>query len=340
MKINMRLFWRKGWAYVEYYRGKKQALRTQDKDIAKELYRGLKEDYLKGKLFQFDKYKTITLGDFRKDYVENYRTGLAVKTTRQDELSLRMLADVVGDSTQLAVFVAKADKKPKKDKKSKIEEFKTALLARKVKPVSINSYLRHIKKAFKEVVDDGLLAKAPKIKMLPVGKKLPKIMYPKQIDQLLLKAKENNLYEWLFYTLILWTGARREEAAGADWCRIRLKDSQIKFIGKGNRERMVTLLPPIIAALEPFEKDIGPVFPPQHLDTYTHDFKKCVRSMDIEDIHLHNLRHTAATFMLKSGIDIKIISRILGHASVTTTEIYIDVLDEMIKSGMQKFEYK
>ena len=274
------------------------------------------------------------MGEFRKDYVEKYRTGLKPKTTRQDELSLKLLAEVVGDSTQLAAFVTKTIKK------AKIEEFKAVLLARKVKSESINSYLRHIKKAFNEVAEAGVIAKVPKIKMMPVGKKLPKIMYPKQIDQLLIKAKENDVYEWLFYTLILWTGARREEAAGADWCRISLTHAQIKFIGKGNRERMVTLLPPIKTALEPFKKDIGPVFPPQHLDTYTHNFKKCVRSMGIEDIHLHNLRHTAATFMLKSGIDIKTISRILGHTSVTTTEIYADVLDEMIKSEMQKFEYK
>ena len=134
----MRLFERNGYFYVEYYRGKKQSLESQDKDIARELYRGLKESYLKGKLLQLDKYKTVTLGEFRKDYVKNYRTGLAAKTTRQDELSLRMLADVVGDSTQLVTFSAKTGK-------TKIEDFKTALIARKVQPRSVNSYLRHIK---------------------------------------------------------------------------------------------------------------------------------------------------------------------------------------------------
>jgi len=334
MKINMRLFERNGYFYVEYYRGKKQSLETKDKDIAKELYRGLKESYLKGKLLQLDKFKTVTLGEFRKDYVKNYRTGLAVKTTRQDELSLRMLADVVGDSTQLVTFAAK------NGKKTKIEDFKTALIARKVQPRSVNSYLRHIKKAFNEALEAGLITKAPKIKMLPVGKQIPRILYPEQIDQLLAKAKENDVHEWLYYMLILWTGARREEAAGADWVRISLVHDHIKLIGKGNRERTVPLLPPIKEALEPFKKDLGPVFPSQHLDTYTHHFKKNVRGLGIEDIHLHNLRHTAATYMLKSGIDIKTISRILGHTSVSTTEIYVDVLDEMVKSEMKKFEYK
>ena len=75
-------------------------------------------------------------------------------------------------------------------------------------------------------------------------------------------------------------------------------------------------------------------------DTYTHKFKKRARAIGIEDIHLHNTRHTAATYMLKSGIDIKVVQKILGHASVTTTEIYTDVLNEVIKKEMQKYELK
>ncbi|MEN6375560.1 MAG: site-specific integrase [Smithella sp.] len=334
MKLSMRLFWRNGWAYVEYYRGKKQALGTQDKVVAKELFRGLQKEYLKGKIFQLDKHKTITLGEFRKEYVKNFRIGLSDKTTKQDELSLKLLAEVVGDNTSLAAFASQTGKK------TKIDEFKTALLARKVKPQSINSYLRHIKKAFNEAIEAGLMKKAPKIKRLPLGKTLPKILLPHQLNAILDKTKEEDVHEWLFYMISVWTGARRKEAAGANWTRINLDNNYIKFIGKGKRERTVTILPKLKEALLPFKKDIGPVFPDQHLDTYTHNFKKRVRAIGIEDIHLHNLRHTAATYMLKSGIDIKTISRILGHTSVTTTEIYTDVLDEMIKSEMQKFDYK
>ena len=335
MKINMKMFRRSnGFFYVRYYRGKEQSLETKDKEIAKELFRGLEKDYLAGKLLHLQNYKTINLGDFRKKYVETFRTGLSKYTTYHDEMSLKLLAEVIGDNTPLSAITSQSDKK------SKIEEFKTVLLARKVKPVSVNSYLRHIKKALNNAQEAGIIEKVGRIKMLPVGKKLPRILYPDQVDKILAKAKEENISEWLYYMLILWTGARRAEAEGADWSRISLDHDNIRLIGKGNYERVVPLLPPIKAALEPFKKDIGPVFPKQHLDTYTHHFKKLVRSFGIEDIHLHNLRHTAATYMLKSGIDIKVIQKILGHASVTTTEIYTSVLDDMIKTEMSKFEYK
>jgi site-specific recombinase XerD len=332
----MKLFRRQnGYYYVRYYRGKENSLETKDKDIARELFRGLEADYLKGKLLHLRNYKTITLGDFRKKYIDNYRTGLSVNTTKQDARSLQRLAEAIGDSTPISMISP-----VKTAKKTKIEEFKTVCLARNVKPVSINSYLRHIKKALNNAVDAGIIDQYAKIKMVPVGKKLPHILYPEQVDMILAKAKERDVYEWLYYMVLLWTGARRAEADGADWSRISLKHDHIKFVGKGNHERMVTLLPKLKAALKPFKKDIGRVFPDQHLDTYTHHFKSIVRSCGIEDIHLHNLRHTAATYMLKSGIDIKVVQRILGHASVTTTEIYTDVLDEMIKNEMAKFEYK
>ncbi len=337
MKICMTLYQRKnGYFYIRFYRGKEQSLLTQDKIKAKELFRRMEEDYLHGKLLHLSNYKAVTLGEFRKNYVEMYRSGLKIKTTNQDKLSLKLLAEVIGDNTHLSIIAAKA----RYPHKPKIEEFKSALLVRNVKPVSINSYMRHIKIAFNIAQEHDLIEKKPAIKMVPVGKRLPKILYPEQIEKVLAKAKEDDPIEWLYYMLLLWTGARREEAARADWSRISLVHDHIKYVGKADRERMVTLLPPIKEALLPFKKDLGPVFPHQHLDTYTHHFKKLVRDCGITDIHLHNLRHTAATYMLKSGIDIKVVQKILGHASVTTTEIYADVLDEMIKQQMTKFQFK
>ncbi|MFA5322691.1 MAG: hypothetical protein WC373_08445 [Smithella sp.] len=74
--------------------------------------------------------------------------------------------------------------------------------------------------------------------MLKVGKKLQRILYPEQVDIILNKAKENDIYEWLYYMICLWTGARHAEAEGTDWIRINLEHEQIKLIGKGNNERV------------------------------------------------------------------------------------------------------
>ena len=100
------------------------------------------------------------------------------------------------------------------------------------------------------------------------------------------------------------------------------------------------LLPPLIEILTPIQKDIGPVFPPHHADTYSHKFKKIAVLCGIKENHLHDLRHTAATFMLKSGIPLPVFQKILGHSQISTTQIYAKVLDEMMQSEMSKLKFE
>ncbi|MFA5322816.1 MAG: tyrosine-type recombinase/integrase [Smithella sp.] len=53
---------------------------------------------------------------------------------------------------------------------------------------------------------------------------------------------------------------------------------------------------------------------------------------------LHDLRHSAATYMLASGIDIRDVQSILGHAQISTTTIYADVLDGMKIKAINKMK--
>ena len=87
MNLSMRLFQRNGWFYAGFYRGKEKALGTKDEAQAKEIYRELKSEYLRGKLFSLESFKKITLSEFRKIYIEEARAGMAAKTVRQDDLS-------------------------------------------------------------------------------------------------------------------------------------------------------------------------------------------------------------------------------------------------------------
>ena len=71
------------------------------------------------------------------------------------------------------------------------------------------------------------------------------------------------------------------------------------------------LLPDALEAIgEP--KDLGPVFHQFHKDTVSHRFKRIARECGIEDVHFHNLRHSAATQMIESGVIGDVVQRILS----------------------------
>ncbi|HOR78714.1 MAG TPA: tyrosine-type recombinase/integrase, partial [Anaerolineaceae bacterium] len=74
--------------------------------------------------------------------------------------------------------------------------------------------------------------------------------------------------------------------------------------------------------------------------TISHRVKGVMAACGIVGHRLHDLRHTAATYMLKNGIDIRTVQKILGHAAISTTTIYADVLTEMLKSEMSKLRFE
>ena len=78
----------------------------------------------------------------------------------------------------------------------------------------------------------------------------------------------------------------------------------------------------------------------RHPDTVSKDFKSIVRKAGVGTARLHDLRHSAATYMLASGMPIQVVKEILGHASLTTTMIYVDVMDDMKKKEILKLRFK
>ncbi len=256
---------------------------------------------------------------------------MSPKTYKQDILSLRLLQDVIGGSTPLKLLNTK-----------KIDEFKQVCLVRGVKPQSINSYLRHIKSALSTAEEWELLKKKPKIKMLPAEQPLPHILTPEEIDVILGRAKKASLEFWRFLIFYLWTGCRRAEALTLTWqdCHLGPENPHVVLRkGKGKKHRVVPLLPAPLEALAPFKKDIGPVFVQVHPDTLTHWFKALARRCGIE-AHLHELRHTSATYMVASGISLRSVQEILGHAHFSTTQVYTHLVKNQLRKEMEKLKFE
>lgn len=310
---------------AQYPNGKLLSLKTGDKDEAAELFRLLKKAWHESRVIELDHGRQIKLSKLVEEYLKD-RQDLSPDTLRMDDLAIRMLIAVVGDVWAKSLNDAL------------INKFKAAYKAKGKSNHSVNAYLRHIRAIMRYAYEKGYVKRLIKIKSLKVGKHLPRIITKEEREKILAKARTDNFEMLRIITFALYTGCRRAEIKSLRWQHLDLNANTCRITGKGDRQRTLYLLPEAVAALGEI-KAIGPVFFQHHIDFYSKSFKKIAVDCGIKDIHFHNLRHSAATQMVESGIPLEIIQKILGHSDIRTTQIYAQIFDEVVAKQMQKLKY-
>lgn len=182
------------------------------------------------------------------------------------------------------------------------------------------------------------------VTMVPYGKrpkKLPTVLSRNEVEQLISCTK--NVKHRTFIMTLYACGLRFAEAANL---RIPHLDSQRMQItvacGKGRKERRVPLSPRLLKALRTYWKAYRPkdlLFPGKtpgkpYADTSIRKaIKKSAKLAGIrKNVHPHVMRHSYATGLLEAGVDLLTISRLLGHASFTTTMVYLHCRREHLTS--------
>ena len=161
--------------------------------------------------------------------------------------------------------------------------------------------------------------------------------------------RDRALIEFLYAT-----GARISEACGLSLADLDMDDSLVRLFGKGSKERIVPFGRSAHRALEDWLQDGGRgMLVPRRWRSRDHEdavflgvhgtrlsrqaafhiVRKYAGLAGIkEDVSPHTLRHSCATHMLVHGADLRIVQELLGHASVSTTQVYTKVDDELLVS--------
>lgn len=168
------------------------------------------------------------------------------------------------------------------------------------------------------------------------------------------KGQKRGLHVWFkpLVALGFYSGMRRGEIVRLTWDKVDLEGG---FIGvtdtKPGRERVVPVqqnLMPCLAAWRRLcrrpsrglvfcKARIGETQIPLNKDHVTHIFKKYVRAAGLLDtVNFHGLRHSCATFLLRKGMDISAVGKILGHGSPSTTKIYEHLNPKDIQNRMRE----
>jgi len=155
----------------------------------------------------------------------------------------------------------------------------------------------------------------------------------------------------LFYS----TGMRLSELAGLNDPDLDLVSDQVKVRGKGKKERIVPVGSHAAAALRPYFRyrdallartggGVRPVFVNQRGKRITPRgvqlamkrlFDTLARGRG-KDLHVHALRHSFATHLLDAGADLRAVQELLGHASLSTTQVYTHTSVERLKKVYQQ----
>ena len=76
---------------------------------------------------------------------------------------------------------------------------------------------------------------------------------------------------------------------------------------------------------------------PMCRDVIEHHVKMIGKRAGVDNVHPHRFRRTGATLALRQGMPLLIVSKILGHESVETTEIYLDISDKELEQNHEKY---
>ena len=239
-----------------------------------------------------------------------------------------------------------------------IQQFIQELSRNKMSERTLSRKLASIKSLFKYLVRQeevpvniAKLVKSPKI-----PKRLPNYLSSTEIASLLdypygesFKDSRDRLILELFYA----TGLRISELIKIKCAHIQLESGTIKVLGKGNKERVVIFGATASDILRTYLKqrgelkqyELSPYLFPQikksidgsmkshiHVRTVFNIVKKYIRQISSDEkLSPHSLRHSFATHLLDNGADLMAVKDLLGHASLSSTQIYTHVQVKKLK---------
>lgn len=211
--------------------------------------------------------------------------------------------------------------------------------------VSVKMFLRYLQ--LEGIVDKNAadLLESPKL-----WKHLPTVLSPENVNRLLSAPNADDrhyLRDRAILSMMYATGARASEVAGVTLSAVSLANRHVRLLGKGRKERVVSLTPPAVLAVESYVAHERPTLIRDHTDVVflTRSGRPLSRIAiwDLvkryadrigcgEGVSPHTLRHSFATHMLAGGAEIRALQELLGHASIRTTQIYTQVDSSRMKS--------
>ena len=224
-------------------------------------------------------------------------------------------------------------------------------------PRSVARRLSAVRSFMAFLVEEGVRKDDPSVHIDPParGKNLPKSLSEDDVGRMLTLAAEDKSAQGLMLfsmlEMLYGTGLRISELIGLPVANFSRRHDHINVVGKGGKERVVMVTDAAYAAAEAWLK-VRDAHGDNIASPYLYPAKDAAKPMDrtavyaminnlgkragiLVSVSPHMLRHSFATHMLNRGADLRSLQLLLGHADISTTEIYTLTRDDRLLGLVQ-----
>ncbi len=211
---------------------------------------------------------------------------------------------------------------------------------------------------FKFMVAEGIIKTNPMVDVPSpkVGKSLPKPISFSQarllIEQPTKLSTPEAKRDWAMLELLYASGMRVSELVSLNLGDVDLDGGYVRCLGKGNKERVIPIYEQAALAVKEYIEETRPrlvhdgderaLFLNPRGDRLTRQgfwqkLKEYAKSANLEStVTPHTLRHSFATHMLNGGADLRSVQELLGHANISTTQVYTHLTSEHIRRSYEQ----
>jgi site-specific recombinase XerD len=254
---------------------------------------------------------------------------------------------------------------PSKITLDKVQEYRVYLnryLNKNGKGLGVNTQNYHViaLRAFvKYLVKNDVKTLAPeKIELPKVPKRTVEVLSREELDRIfssITSCEKSYERDMAILKTLYSTGLRVSELASLNREQVDLRRREFRVVGKGKKPRIVFLSGEAAEAIDSYLKERNDNLKPLFLNNMTREVfdheKRRLTTVSIENlvrkyalkagiikkVTPHTLRHSYATELLINGADIRSVQELLGHSSITTTQIYTHVTDKKLKEIHDKY---
>ena len=230
----------------------------------------------------------------------------------------------------------------------KISRSRDGLLKKGFQKSSTNRYVAALSSAYSMAVKEfGWIDTNPcsKVRKLSEPRGRTRFLTDDERERLLISCENSNAKELLIIVLLaLSTGARKNEIRWLRWDDVNIQTGTVIFREtKNGTIRSVPLVGRGLDLIREWGKirrlDTDLVFPgknPKHPVLFEKSWKKALKESDIEDFRFHDLRHSAASYLIMAGVHMRTVAEILGHKTLAMVQRYSHLSPEHLRGELTR----